>query len=131
MRAASCLLAAALGIAASGCGSPHTASAAGVATAFSRAVTDDDGGTACALLAPRTRFNLEAAAGKPCAQAVLEEALSGAGTAVRDADVFGTAGRVRLPGDTVFLARFQSGWKVLAAGCEPRPPHPYDCAVQG
>jgi hypothetical protein len=39
--------------------------------------------------------------------------------------------QVRFAQDTIFLARFQSGWKVMAAGCSPVPGHPYDCRLQG
>jgi hypothetical protein len=62
---------------------------------------------------------------------VLEEKLSPA-EGVRRVDVHGRQARVRLAGDTLFLARFDAGWKVVAAGCEPQPDEqPYDCMVKG
>jgi hypothetical protein len=33
--------------------------------------------------------------------------------------------------DTVFLAEFPDGWKVVAAACTPRDRLPYDCQVEG
>ena len=35
------------------------------------------------------------------------------------------------PTDTVFLAVFPGGWRVVAAGCTPHGDRPYDCVVQG
>ena len=46
-------------------------------------------------------------------------------------DGFGTMARVRYQRDTVFLAEFRRGWKVMAAGCTPVPGRPYDCRVEG
>jgi hypothetical protein len=97
---------------------------------FQRALTDADWSTACTLLAPRTRAELEKSAGKPCTAALEDEDLSDAG-AVRDSRGFGTMAQVRFDRDTVFLADFASGWKVVAAGCAPVPAKPYDCALQG
>ncbi|GHE27624.1 DUF6766 family protein [Streptomyces hydrogenans] len=34
---------------------------------------------------------------------------------------------VRLRGDALFLSQFDAGWKVVAAGCTPRPDMPFDC----
>jgi hypothetical protein len=43
-----------------------------------------------------------------------------------------TWAQVRLDDDTVFLAAFPGGWRVVAAGCRPRgEAEPYDCAVEG
>jgi hypothetical protein len=33
--------------------------------------------------------------------------------------------------DTVFLARFDGGWRVMAADCSPRAEQPYECQVKG
>ena len=48
--------------------------------------------------------------------------------------VAGHSAQVRYSGDTVFLARFDDGWRVTAAGCRrvsTDPAVPYDCAVDG
>jgi hypothetical protein len=85
---------------------------------------------ACALLAPDTEQELEQSAGSPCPKALGEESLP-AGGAVRHTDVYGNQARAVLASDTLFLSRFTDGWKVVAAGCEPRPGRPYQCAVKG
>ncbi|MFF5158028.1 hypothetical protein ACFY3N_17600 [Streptomyces sp. NPDC000348] len=84
----------------------------------------------CAALAPSTRQELEQSAGSRCEQAVGEQKLPPAG-AVRGVEVYGGQARVVLEHDTVFLARFPTGWKVTAAGCRPRPRQPYQCEIKG
>jgi hypothetical protein len=101
-----------------------------VALRFLTAVDGKDGATACAVLAPDTAFELEQSADKPCAEAVLHEDLPKPGS-VTGTDVYGQWAQVRLVGDTVFLAVFPGGWRVVAAGCTPRGERPYDCIVQG
>ena len=105
-------------------------SAADVATRLLTAVDDKDGTAACAVLAPDTAAELEQSASKSCAQAVLDEDLPAPG-AVTGTDVYGQWAQVRLSDDTVFLAVFPGGWRVVAAGCEPRTSRPYDCTLQG
>lgn len=112
------------------CGSSRDADVADAATAFYAALADGDGAAACDLLAPETRSQLEQSAGQECAQAVLEEELpepSGA----PDVAAFDTNGQARFAGETAFLSRFSDGWKVVAAGCTPRDPRPYDCTLSG
>lgn len=104
--------------------------AATVAMRMLSAVADQDGAGACAALAPDTVAELEESAGKPCAEAILEEDLPGPGT-VTGSEVYGQWAQVRLSEDTVFLAAFPGGWRVVAAGCTPRQDRPYDCGLRG
>ena len=87
---------------------------------------------ACALLAPRAAQALEED-GLPCARALVEADLptTGAHTSVT---VAGHSAQVRYAEDTVFLALFDDGWRVTAAGCSRASEHraePYDCLVEG
>lgn len=112
-----------------GCGTA-AAPAAAVGNEFYRAVGGADWSAACALLAPETKAELEQSAGKACAAALADEALPDPGPEGRSVE-YGTMTQVRYRQDTVFLARFQSGWRVMAAGCSAVPGHPYDCRLQG
>ncbi|MEV4702375.1 hypothetical protein [Actinoplanes sp. NPDC049316] len=115
-----------------GCGSvgERGDAAAGVALRLLTAVDGRDGAAACATLAPDTLEAVESAAGQPCDQAILDEDLPAPGP-VTGTDVYGQWAQVRLTGDTLFLAVFPGGWRVVAAGCTPRGDKPYDCAIQG
>ncbi|MEU4212460.1 hypothetical protein AB0F13_21100 [Streptomyces sp. NPDC026206] len=84
----------------------------------------------CDALAAGTREELEESAQRPCEQALDRQELPVAG-AVRHVDVYGDQARAVLEHDTLFLARFPTGWKVTAAGCEPRSDQPYQCVVKG
>lgn len=99
-----------------------------VATAYDRARAGDPS-AACALLAPRT-FE-EASADRPCVETVGTDAPAPAdGPPV--VEVYGKDAIARFAGDTLFLALFDTGWRVTAAGCRPRAEDlPYDCAVEG
>ena len=115
-----------------GCGSvgEREDAASSVALRMLTAIASDDGATACDTLAPATLEELEESAEQPCAQAILDEDLPAPGQ-VRQSRVYGQWAQVRLTGDTVFLAVFPGGWRVVAAGCTPRGERPYDCALQG
>jgi hypothetical protein len=104
--------------------------AADVATQLLTAVQGKDGVAACALLAPDTASEVEQSGGKPCAEAILDDDLPQPGTVTGTA-VYGQWAQVRLGDDTVFLAVFPGGWRVVAAGCQSRGDRPYDCEVQG
>ena len=104
--------------------------AASVALRMLTAVQNDDGAAACGTLAPDTLAELEESAGRPCAEAILDEDLPQPGE-VQESQVFGQWAQVRLTGDTVFLGVFPGGWRVVAAGCTPRGERPYDCELQG
>lgn len=119
-----------LTLAAAAAGCSDSTAPAEAAREFYRAVVAQDGAAACALLAPKTRQELEQSAQKPCDQAILEEDIPPA-DAVRSAERFGNLSQVRFGQETAFLAEFPGGWLVTAAGCTPVPDHPYDCQVKG
>jgi hypothetical protein len=100
-----------------GCGSVgHREQAAStVALRLLSAVDAKDGTAACGVLAPNTIAELEQSAGKSCSQAILDEDLPQAGTVTRSR-VYGQWAQVHLSDDTVFLAVFPAGWRVVAAG---------------
>ena len=117
---------------ATGCGGPggREDAASAVAVRLLDAVDRGDGAAACAVLAPETLADLEKSADQPCDQAILDEDLPAPGT-VTNTNVYGQWAQVRLDDDTVFLAVFPGGWRVVAAGCQPRGDRPYDCTLQG
>lgn len=96
------------------------------AQAFEESVARQDGASACALLVPEARNNLEAT--KACDQALLELDLPGG--AIRSVEVWSGEAQVRVAQDTLFLSRFPTGWRVSAAGCQKRTGQPYDCDVE-
>jgi hypothetical protein len=119
-------------LALAGCGGPggREDAAAAVAVRMLDAVDAGDGADACATLAPETLADLEQSADQPCAQAILDEDLPAPGR-VTNTNVYGQWAQVRLDTDTVFLAVFRGGWRVVAAGCQARGDRPYDCTLQG
>ncbi|MET7656108.1 MULTISPECIES: hypothetical protein [unclassified Streptomyces] len=100
------------------------------AAAFEEALDEGAYDRVCAALAPGTVEELEQSAGRPCARALGEEAPPPGG-ALRSADVHGNEARAVLTEDTLFLSRFNDGWKVVAAGCEQVPDQPYRCGIKG
>jgi hypothetical protein len=117
----------------SGLGNPEGGNARSAVQRFQQAVQGDPA-AACGLLAPRTRKQLEDTEG-PCEQALPEQDLpeqdAGAGSGVTSVDVYGKDAIAHVGDDTVFLARFEDGWRVTAAGCTPVPDRPYDCELEG
>jgi hypothetical protein len=124
---AACALLAVAGCA--GQGSVEDEPAAQTAQRFARAVASDPA-AACGLLAPRTRVELEGAGGS-CAEALPQRDLPEDAGSVREVKVYGKDAVAYLERDTVFLARFDDGWRVTAAGCSPNGDRPYDCDVEG
>jgi hypothetical protein len=110
------------------CGSKLPEASSSTAERFYQAVEQRDGAAACALLAPATRD--EVAADAPCATAILDEDLPPGGS-VTELRQYGTEAQARMRGDTAFLAEFDDGWKVVAAGCTSKGRLPYDCKVKG
>ncbi|WIM93525.1 hypothetical protein ACTOB_005505 [Actinoplanes oblitus] len=124
------IAAALLPLAACGSVGDREEAASAVATRLLAAAASQDGVRACATLAPDTTAELEESAGKPCPEAILDEDLPEPGRLIGTA-VYGQWAQVRLADDTLFLAVFRDGWRVVAAGCTPRGDRPYDCTLQG
>jgi hypothetical protein len=116
----------------SGCSDETNSEPLNAALAMKKALADQEGGTACELLAPQTRSQLEQSTGIGCADAILEENLAEPGT-LRRVHVYGTMAQVRFSRSVWFLAEFPQGWRVMAAGCTSPPgsDEPYNCQIQG
>jgi hypothetical protein len=116
-----------------GCSASSEREEAGAAaTRFVAQLASPD--AACALLAPGTRTELMAEAGTSCAAALADEDLPTAASAVVSVSVAGHSAQVVLGTQVLFLARFDDGWKVTAAGCSRTsadPSRPYECKVKG
>jgi hypothetical protein len=121
------LVVAVAGLAATGCADARADAVASVASSFSAALTRGDLAGACSLLAPATRARLEAAGS--CPGALAQDRLRGA--AVVSSQVWGDRAQVRTAADTLFLNETAAGWKVAAAGCQPRADAPYLCQLEG
>lgn len=95
-----------------------------VASTFAAA----DPAARCKMLAPATVAAVEAESSEPCVRAMAQLSLPEG--AVVSSTVRGDVGQVQLVGDTVFLVRTATGWKVTAAGCRS-PDTPHDCLLTG
>jgi hypothetical protein len=113
-----------------GCGSSQNDAVQGAVTRFEAAVTAQDSGSACGLLAPATRSEVESSVGEPCVQAWPAAGVAPGGEVTR-VRAYGSMAMVELDADTLFLARFPSGWRIMAAHCAPRAEKPYECQVKG
>lgn len=132
-RAAAALLALPLVAALSGCGAGAAQDEARAASDAFVAEADGDPAAACERLAPETRRTLEDDSGAGCQDVIGGLGLTSAGAA-RSVTVAGHSAQVRYTGDAVFLALFDDGWRVTAAGCErvsADASEPYDCDVEG
>jgi hypothetical protein len=97
---------------------------------FEAALKRGDAATACNLLAPPTRKELEESESEKCAKALPDQDIP-AVTSDPDVEVFGDEAIARVAGDVVFLTNVGGTWMVAAAGCKPQPNQPYDCEVKG
>ncbi|HEX5569148.1 MAG TPA: hypothetical protein VFY14_19895 [Streptomyces sp.] len=115
-----------------GCGASQERidGASAAAASFAEAAQAGDGAAMCAVLARETKQELEHSERSTCDEAVVEQRLPTTGP-VLETDVHGRQALVKLRDDTLFLSRFSTGWKVVAAGCTPRPGRPYQCLVKG
>ena len=83
------------------------------------------------MLAPRTREEVVGSAQVPCAESLLATDLPDVRSDV-DTSVFGSMAQARAAEDVMFLALFDDGWKVTAAGCRPQSrEQPFDCTIKG
>lgn len=132
-RSAATLLAVAIAVGAlAGCADVERAAVTEAADAFAADLREDPA-AACGLLAPSTLEKLEEEAGSGCPEALPGSGLSDPGERL-GVSVAGHSAQARFAQDTVFLALFADGWKVVAAGCErgsSEAADPYDCDVDG
>ena len=121
-----------LALAACGTGDDR-AQARAVTERFVAAIDADRGGDACEQLSDATAEELEKQEKRSCDDAITGLDLSGG--AVVTTEVYVTNAKVDLAsGESVFLDREPSGWKISAAGCrstggKPRD-RPLDCELQ-
>jgi hypothetical protein len=94
---------------------------------FLQAVRDADGERACADLVPQAQSGLETGDSR-CAEEILKLGLKTG--SLRKTEIWGDRARVQADGDTIFLTRWATAWKVTAAGCTPRSGRPYECEVE-
>jgi hypothetical protein len=118
----------AVGTGCSGQGRAESDAAAQAALDFGAAV-EADPAEACSLLAPATREELESSEG-PCVTAIADAGLPGGHGPAESVDVYGKDALVKTGSDALFLALFDDGWRVTAAGCTPVADGPYDCTLE-
>ena len=96
---------------------------------FVRALDTRDAAAACRELSAEARGALESQEGSECETALPELELSLGD--VRSVEVADTSAGVELTtGGSVYLDETDEGWRISAAGCEPRPDAPDDCQLQ-
>lgn len=117
-----------------GCGTADDRDQAiGVVERFYDAVRHDRGEEACAQLSTAALTQLESQARQPCIAAI--GGLEYEGGAVVDAHVYLTNAKVDLRGgESAFLSREPSGWRISALACRPEEgeprDRPYECEVE-
>ena len=125
-RSHALLAAGALALLVSGCSSAERPAVERVATDF-----EDSSGNPqarCDLLMPKTLEQLEEQLKKSCADGIGDVPLEGGD--ITEVQVWGGDAQVRMSGDTVFLAKTPTGWRIAAAVCSPQAEGPYDCKVE-
>jgi hypothetical protein len=115
-------------VSASACADPRTAVVQAVTRSFATELASGDFASACALLTPATRERVERAGSCPAVLAQHPPVETGAELT---SQVWGDRAQVRTETDTLFLVETSAGWKVAAAGCQPRGEAPYDCQLEG
>jgi hypothetical protein len=115
-------------VSASACADPRTAVIQAVTRSFAADLASGDFASACALLAPPTRERVERGGSCPAVLAQHPPVETGAELT---SQVWGDRAQVRTGTDTLFLVETSAGWKVAAAGCQPRGEAPYDCQLEG
>ena len=109
---------------------PSTDAVEATASRLAGALANGDFAAACALLMDTTRSELESDSGKSCADAIGAVDVP-TSMQIDDAEVYGVNAIVRTTSDVLFLSETAGEWRVVAAGCQPRPvPHPYDCTLK-
>lgn len=94
---------------------------------FLAAMADGDTRAACALLATRTRDDLETSESMPCSSALESVEISGGD--VGEVAVWGDRAQARASTGTLFLVELDAGWRVTAAGCTRADDGTYDCLL--
>jgi hypothetical protein len=128
------LTALAVCLAGAGCGTQDDERSVGTVTdRFYSALRSHAGDRACAQLSTNASKALESSSGRPCAKAITTLKLRGLRSAHSTvyldsarADVAGAQ-----PGEAAFLDRTTLGWRISAAGCQPKGDGPYDCELGG
>lgn len=114
------------------CSSVDEPEARRVATDYARLATANPG-AACSLLAPRTLQQVTEDGDGNCARGLKSDSPEAPGE-VTSVSIAINGAQVVMAGQVIFLARFDAGWKVLAAGCTREVSDdavPYDCTVKG
>jgi hypothetical protein len=109
-----------------GCGtSDDRQQARAVVQRFYDAIDQDRGAEACAQLSEAAASQLESQSGQSCESVVTRLSLDGG--PIVAAKVFVTNAKVDLSsGESAFLGRESTGWKLSAIGCKPEKGKPRD-----
>lgn len=87
---------------------------------FYAAVDAGDGIRACGELSPDLIAQVESQTGQACDEVITRLSLDGG--AVMSTQVYAVSAVVELgTGETAFLSRARTGWRLSAIGCEPQP----------
>jgi len=114
------------------CSSVDEPEARRVATEFAR-LAGTDPTAACALLAPRTLEQVTQDGDGDCAEGLKSESPRPA-SRVTSVSVAINGAQVVMDDQVLFLAHFDTGWRVTAAGCTRDAADdavPYQCSVKG